>query len=102
MIKRLKHPVEANWNVNEIIPVSSQNCFWVETVCSASDLVMENDAGEEKCCDGPTAVDHVKQPVSAAPFRYTKVMRIVEDWYWMQSFPTQLTYANIYRRSFWK
>lgn len=49
----------------------------MEAVCSASDTVMENDAGDEKCCDGPTAVDHVKQPVSAAPFRYSKVTRIV-------------------------
>ncbi|XP_056885928.1 eukaryotic translation initiation factor 4E transporter isoform X2 [Takifugu flavidus] len=34
---------------------------------------MENDTCvEEKSCDGPTAVDPVKQPVSTAPFRYTK------------------------------
>lgn len=54
-----------------------QNCFRLETVCSASDSVMENDTCvEEKSCDGPTAVDPVKQPVSTAPFRYTKVRRI--------------------------
>lgn len=42
------------------------------------DSVMENDTCvEEKSCDGPTAVDLVKQPVSTAPFRYTKVRRIL-------------------------
>lgn len=65
------------WVESSLFP--SQNCFRMETVCAASDSVMENDTCvEEKSCDGPTAVDPVKQPVSIAPFRYTKV-RIESD-----------------------
>lgn len=55
---------------------------------------MENDSCvEEKSCDGPTAVDQVKQPASTAPFRYTKVRRFVTDY--IVPFPTQITNGNV-------